>query len=1013
MPFICYAYGGAVERNGYLYMISQPSTTVVMDLYAKMYGRATSKNTERVWYCSDNYWMDNGLRVLLKDLDVSYDLSYGGAKILYATGQSLSTISKFQVPGLQKVVLGHENTESHSGVDCRILAKAFAGYSSKLETIILNEPIVSIGDNAFDGLKSGGIICNKKTPPELSQNAFNEMAFNNVIVAVPDESYNLYISSDWNKFKNVVKKSDTSLSFSISSIKMNEGETFDLATYEGVTNTKLHWSSSNSEIVEVQDGVLRAKKAGTAKITATNFFENGASCEVIVEKPVSDLNILDTEDIVNSTLQLLTGKNYELENIKVLITPNDASDKSLTWHIENENIATIENGEICPKQPGETVLKVTAKSGVYAEIKIVVSIDLIISQNIIYKVISETDKTSKVLRPTSKDLVSAKILSEVHIGGIGYSVIEIADSAFYSCKDLISLDIPNSVSNIGKTAFKQCESLQSIKIPQGVSTIKANTFYACTSLSSVELPASLLIIGQFAFAFCSDLTSITIPKSVTKLDTFAFWDCNLTSLLIPNSVISIGNGAFDDNNLQSLTIEDGEGSLHLLSSCFYHNKIENLYVGRDITNWNFLHNNSYLKSVELGNFVTEIGSSAFRDCTGLTSITIPNSVNSIGYSAFDGCIGLTSITIPNSVNSIGASAFDGCNLNSVICFAEDPPKMQLNTFPAQDQTNLYVLQNSLAAYKSSLYWRHFRTILPIQDIIIEADGVATPTSGITLKASETIQLTATVLSETTSDKSVTWKSNDENIATVDANGKVTAVAVGKATITATAASGVSAECAITVIETPAIGIAIDKDALGITGDNVEMKVGESKSIQVTVFPGTATDKSVTFESVNPEVANVDENGNVIALSVGTTTITITANSNPTVKATLNVTVLPPLALSIELEPTSIESVVGNEVQLVAKILPEQASDQTLEWNSSNSEVAIVSSNGLVKILKEGTAVIEVRTTDGSNLTATCNVSAMSSIESILADVDTGGADIYNLQGFCLKHNASLSDIKTL
>ncbi len=65
--------------------------------------------------------------------------------------------------------------------------------------------------------------------------------------------------------------------------------------------------------------------------------------------------------------------------------------------------------------------------------------------------------------------------------------------------------------------------------------------------------------------------------------------------------------------------------------------------------------------------VTAIGSSAFRNCTGLTSITIPNSVTSIGKEAFQGCTGLTSITIPNSVTAIGTGAFSNCsNLTEIL-----------------------------------------------------------------------------------------------------------------------------------------------------------------------------------------------------------------------------------------------------------------------------------------------------------------------------------------------------------
>lgn len=205
---------------------------------------------------------------------------------------------------------------------------------------------------------------------------------------------------------------------------------------------------------------------------------------------------------------------------------------------------------------------------------------------------------------------------------------------------------------------------------------------------------------------------------------------------------------------------------------------------------------------------------------------------------------------------------------------------------------------------------------------------------------------------------------------------------------------------------------IPAESVKLSVSSLTLNVNEQYSLIVAIFPETTTDKSVTFESSDPEIANVDESGNVTAHSPGVAKITITANSNPDVKATLDVIVTAPLALSIELEPSSIEAIAGSEVQLAAKILPELASRQALEWTSSNTDVALVSLSGLVKVYQEGTAVIEARTTDGSNLTATCNVSVMSSIEAILVDVDTGSVDIYNLQGICIKHNASLSDIKT-
>jgi len=286
---------------------------------------------------------------------------------------------------------------------------------------------------------------------------------------------------------------------------------------------------------------------------------------------------------------------------------------------------------------------------------------------------------------------------------------------------------------------------------------------------------------------------------------------------------------------------------------------------------------------------------------------------------------------------------------------------------------------------------------------INVTVVATPAGSITLnktettlKATETVDLVATILPETTTDKSITWKSSDEAIATVDANGKVTAVAVGKATITATAASGISVECAITVVETPAGGITIDKDALGITGDNLEMHVGDVKAIKVTVTPETTTDKAVIYSSENPAVASVDEIGNVTALNLGTTTITIVAKSNPDVKATINVTVVATPAGSITLNKTAATLKATETVDLVATILPEATTNKSVTWKSTNEAIATVDDNGKVTAVAVGKATITA--TAASGISATCEITVVATpAGEIIIDKDALGITGDNLE----------------
>ncbi len=221
------------------------------------------------------------------------------------------------------------------------------------------------------------------------------------------------------------------------------------------------------------------------------------------------------------------------------------------------------------------------------------------------------------------------------------SVTSIGRYAFVRCSGLNSVTIPDSVTSIGYAAFEDCSSLTSVSIPDSVTSIDGSTFSNCSSLTSVMIPNSVTSVGGYAFRGCSSLTSVTIPDSVTSIGYDAFKDCsNLTSVSIPDSVTSIGSSAFCDcSSLTSVTIPDSVTS---------------------IDGWTF-RNCSSLTNVTIPDSVTSIGNEAFWGCSSLESVTIPDSVTSLGEYAFYGCSSLTSVTIPDSVTSIGGWAFDFCD----------------------------------------------------------------------------------------------------------------------------------------------------------------------------------------------------------------------------------------------------------------------------------------------------------------------------------------------------------------
>ena len=251
---------------------------------------------------------------------------------------------------------------------------------------------------------------------------------------------------------------------------------------------------------------------------------------------------------------------------------------------------------------------------------------------------------------------------------------------------------------------------------------------------------------------------------------------------------------------------------------------------------------------------------------------------------------------------------------------------------------------------------------------------------INLEATQTAELTATVLPELATNKVVTWKSSDESAAIVDANGVVTAIALGESVITATTTDGtnLSATCKVTVVPTLAETITLDKT-------EISLEATETATLIVTVLPELTTDKSVEWSSSNEAVAVVDENGVVTAVAVGEATITATTVDDSNLSASCKVSVVPTLAVSIELDQTEASVEEKSDLQLIATILPEHTTNKEVAWSSSDKWVASVDNYGLVTMYSAGEVIITAATTDGTNLSATCRINVYSGIDGVNGD----------------------------
>ena len=144
------------------------------------------------------------------------------------------------------------------------------------------------------------------------------------------------------------------------------------------------------------------------------------------------------------------------------------------------------------------------------------------ANGIYYGITSTADKTVEVVSGDAKYSSDVTIPAMVTYDGITYRVTAIKNRAFYDCRDLTSIVLPDSLTSIGREAFAGCSNLTAITIPEGVTEIGQVTFSDCSSLTTIILPQSLMSIGSSAFYNCSSLTSIVIPEKVTEIKAATF-----------------------------------------------------------------------------------------------------------------------------------------------------------------------------------------------------------------------------------------------------------------------------------------------------------------------------------------------------------------------------------------------------------------------------------------------------------------------------------------------------------
>jgi len=231
----------------------------------------------------------------------------------------------------------------------------------------------------------------------------------------------------------------------------------------------------------------------------------------------------------------------------------------------------------------------------------------------------------------------------------------------------------------------------------------------------------------------------------------------------------------------------------------------------------------------------------------------------------------------------------------------------------------------------------------VQKYVVDPTSITLSSSTLDLVKGQEETLTATVLPEDATDKTVTWTSSNVNVVSVDQNGKVTATGGGSATISATTVNDITAKCQVTVT-VPVSSVTLSQPSLSLLE-------GRTAKLEATVLPEDATDKTVTWTSATPAVATVSADGTVTAVSAGKANITAKAGE---ASAVCEVTVE---AIAVSVAPVSVElGAEGGKVSVKVSSNVSWTASSAAQWFSLSKSSAGAGETQVEITIKENETV---------------------------------------------------------
>lgn len=753
----------------------------------------------------------------------------------------------------------------------------------------------------------------------------------------------------------------TGVTLGTKSLSMEVGDVENLVARvepADATNADVDWESTDPTVATVTRGVVHAVNPGLATVIATTVDGRFSDrCQVKVNASVQRI------ELEAVTLTLKRGDFYQLH---ATVTPANASNPRVTWKSNAPDVAAVsENGFVVARAAGTAEITATTEDGGLTATCIVTvtrkvsglalspqSLDLVAGDEADLQAHLSPEGTEVVVRwdSTDPDVVSVDANGHVRATGAGDAYIIAAteyDAQQAFCEvhvrkriQAVAVSAASSEVNRGKTVQMTATvvpadaadytvtwssddpSIATVNERTGVVTGKAK---GTVSITATVVNGSQTVAGSVLVKVLQPVTSISV--SPEKMELFEGDSFNLSSLTVTVP---------EDADIKTVTYKSKSGLVEVRDG-----KVVALTPGTDVLEIYPVNGDPQTLHAE---------------CT----ITVKARVTGVKVTPR-----ALTLTVGDS-DKLSATVVPDDASNKRVTWSSSNESVA--TVDAEGNVKALKAGSAVitAASQEDVNKRGTCAVT-----VLQVESVTLNASTISLEEEKTFQLTATVKPDGLSDKSVEWSSSNPAVASVSADGLVTARTVGTATITATSKAypQKTATCSVSVSPKyiAVTGVALNQARLSLTAE-------DTYSLVATVSPSNATDPTVEWTSSHSGVATVDASGHVTAVAAGTATITAKSKADPTKTAVCSVTVAAKVihVTGVTLPATAtVER--GSSITLTATVTPANADNREVTWSTSNPSVAAVDpTTGRVTGAKVGTAVITVTTVDG-NYTARCTV----------------------------------------